>query len=722
MEEVLRAPSFLIDDGLWNKLNTELRAACHWCTHHHTTTPAEAAKQLERGEGWPRDWISRKVKNSTRQFGGLFICPAPDCSGHSNTKGERRRRWFCRFCINRHLNVDLKSFFQLDEIQGKWIQIPNLYCWHCRAKTGEAMCVNCPQKNAKRPKRARESSATTALGLPRTLLASPQLGNGMAMLGGSGDVHYDGVNGDAKQPEGVDVDESSFQAEVHPNLALSQPTPTMADLRFLAGAGPSHQRGFFPEKALLGRDALSVVPNLIEFLNNSTTPFHATLEARRHLLESGFQQLNECEEWELQPGGRYFFTRNMSSIFAFAIGRKYKPGGGFHVLAAHTDSPCPKLKPVSAATKGGFLRVRVQAYGTGLWNTWFDRDLSVAGRVLRRTKNGELIHDLVRVRRPILRIPSLAFHMDRSDSMKQDLESQLAPVLATQIEAELAVSCDSESPGEHEGNQSNDVHHPLLLQVLADELHCDVSEIADFELSIYDTQPACIGGARQEFVFSGRLDNLASAFCALWALLDTSSEPLSMLDEDYIRMVALFDNGEVGSEAVQGAGPQTMFQAMMRISRWLARGSTSEGVVERAIRRSFVVSADMAHALHPNNAENDVEHNQPKLHDGLVIKHNLTQNNATDAISAFLFKEVAKRNCIPTQNYSVVSDVGCCSTIDSVLAAGYGIRLVDCGLPQLAMHSVREMCGTEDIDAAFRHFRAFFQEIASLDDQLRVDA
>lgn len=138
MDESSRTPSFLIDHDLWEKLNLELRAACHWCTHHHTTTPAEAAKQLERGEGWPRDWISRKVKNSTRQFGGLFICPAPDCAGHSNTKGERRRRWFCRFCINRHLGVDLKNFFQLDEVQGKWIQVCVISCLNCRRDEGRA--------------------------------------------------------------------------------------------------------------------------------------------------------------------------------------------------------------------------------------------------------------------------------------------------------------------------------------------------------------------------------------------------------------------------------------------------------------------------------------------------------------------------------------------------------------------------------------------------------
>ncbi|KAJ7548191.1 hypothetical protein O6H91_07G001900 [Diphasiastrum complanatum] len=420
----------------------------------------------------------------------------------------------------------------------------------------------------------------------------------------------------------------------------------------------------------------------------------------------------------------------MSSIFAFAIGRKYKPGGGFNVVAAHTDSPCPKIKPVSAAVTGGFLRVRVHAYGMGLWQTWFDRDLSIAGRVLRRKKNGDLAHELVRVRRPVLRIPTSDFHLDRSGSselLKQDMESQLAPVLATQIEAELTMSAESDSSmpvGNDSGvfYASHDVHHPVLLQVLANELQCEVSEIADFELSIYDTQAACVGGAKEEFVFSGRLDNLASSFCALWALLATCSDSMSLIEESSIRMVALYDNGEVGSDAGQNVGPQTMYQAMTRIARWLARDSKSEGVVERSIRRSFIVSADMAYALHPNHADSQMHSHQPRLQDGIVIKHHPLQSNSTDTVSAFLFREVAKRNCIPTQSFAVMSDMGCCSTVNPLIAAGYGFRIVDCGLPQLSMHSVREMCGTEDIDSAFRHFKAFFQDIVSLDEQLRVDS
>ncbi|KAH9536021.1 hypothetical protein CY35_17G083900 [Sphagnum magellanicum] len=478
-----------------------------------------------------------------------------------------------------------------------------------------------------------------------------------------------------------------------------------------------------------GGSKTSIVPDLLQFLNKSWTPFHATAEAKRQLLEAGFEQLCEEEEWAVQPGGRYFFTRNMSSIFAFAIGQKYKAGNGFHVVAAHTDSPCPKLKPVSAASKAGFLNVGVQTYGSGLWHTWFDRDLSVAGRVLVRRKGVGVVHELVKVERPIMRIPTLAIHLDRTvntEGFLPNLETHLAPVLATQIKSELLAS-KSETTSQTEGANgamysAKKAHHPLLLQILAEELNCTVEEILDFELSVCDTQPSCIGGARKEFIFSGRLDNLASSFCALRALLDTCEDAASLTDESCIRAVALFDNEEVGSDSAQGAGSPVMFQAMNRITRWLVRETPSEGIVERTIRRSFLVSADMAHALHPNYAERHEDHHQPKLHEGLVIKYNANQRYATNTVTAFLFKEVAKVAGVPTQNFVVRNDMGCGSTIGPILASGIGIRTVDCGMPQLSMHSIREMCGTEDVDIAYNHFKAFYQIFTTIDKQLSVDA
>ncbi|KAH7444759.1 hypothetical protein KP509_02G090200 [Ceratopteris richardii] len=402
----------------------------------------------------------------------------------------------------------------------------------------------------------------------------------------------------------------------------------------------------------------------------------------------------------------------MSTIIAFAVGQKYQAGNGFHIVAAHTDSPCPKLKPISAVSKSGFLNVGVQTYGAGLWHTWFDRDLSVAGRVLLKMNNGSLIHKLVKVTRPILRIPTLAIHLDRSvntDGFKPNFETHLVPVLATQLRCG-ANSVDSSS-----------THHSRLLQLLSEQLDCEIEEIADLELNVCDTQPSCIGGAEQEFIFSGRLDNLVSSFCALRALLDTCKDSADLADETSVRMVALFDNEEVGSDSAQGAGSPAMFQAISRISKQLSKGVEYEGLVERSIRRSFLVSADMAHALHPNYADRHEDHHQPKLHEGIVIKHNANQRYATTATTAFLFKEVARARGIPTQNFVVRNDMGCGSTIGPILASGVGIRTVDCGIPQLSMHSVREVCGTGDVDISYNHFKAFYELFSSVDQQLIVD-
>ncbi|XP_027111335.1 probable aspartyl aminopeptidase isoform X1 [Coffea arabica] len=463
----------------------------------------------------------------------------------------------------------------------------------------------------------------------------------------------------------------------------------------------------------------SIVGDLLDYLNESWTQFHATAEAKRQLLAAGFHLLNENDEWDLKPGGRYFFTRNMSSLVAFAIGEKYSNGNGFHIIAAHTDSPCLKLKPNSASSKSGYLMVNVQTYGSGLWHTWFDRDLSVAGRVIVRADNGCFLHKLVKIKRPILRVPTLAIHLDRTvnkDGFKPNLETHLIPLLAKKVD-----NASAETKDKINMSSSKDAHHQQLLQILSDELACNIDDIISIELNVCDTQPSCLGGVNNEFIFSGRLDNLASSFCALRALVDSCASPKDLSDERAIRMVALFDNEEVGSDSYQGAGAPTMFEAMRRITDCLDLHYVRESSFARAIRCSFLVSADMAHRVHPNFMDKHEEHHRPELQKGLVIKHNANQRYATSGVTAFLFKEVAKMNNLPTQEFVVRNDMGCGSTIGPILASGVGIRTVDCGIAQLSMHSVREICGKEDVDFAYKHFRAFYQTFSSIDRKLNVD-
>ncbi|KAK1271884.1 putative aspartyl aminopeptidase [Acorus gramineus] len=479
----------------------------------------------------------------------------------------------------------------------------------------------------------------------------------------------------------------------------------------------------------------TVANDLIDFLNASPTAFHAVAEAKKRLKVAGFEHLSEREDWNLETGKKYFFTRNHSTIIAFAIGKRYVAGNGCHVIGAHTDSPCLKLKPISKVVKGGYLEVGVQTYGGGLWHTWFDRDLTVAGRLMiKETKDGSVSYSqkLVRVNEPIMRIPTLAIHLDRgvSEGFKVNTHNHLLPVLATSIKAELqklaSVNGSLELEIDNDAKKTNaksiadnKKHHPILLQLLADQASCQPDEICDFELQLCDTQPSNIGGVLKEFIFSGRLDNLCMSFCSLKALIDSTSSGSSLDDESGVRMVALFDHEEVGSNSAQGAGSPAMLDALSRI---LKAFSTSDSkLLEKAIQRSFLVSADMAHALHPNYMDKHEENHQPKLHGGLVIKHNANQRYATNAVTSLIFREIAENHNLPIQDFVVRNDMPCGSTIGPIIASGVGIRTVDVGAPQLSMHSIREMCAVDDVRHSYEHFKAYLEEFSQLDAKISVD-
>tara|TARA_B110000305_G_scaffold139530_1_gene155614 strand:- start:285 stop:1169 length:885 start_codon:yes stop_codon:yes gene_type:complete len=240
-----------------------------------------------------------------------------------------------------------------------------------------------------------------------------------------------------------------------------------------------------------------------------------------HLLDER-QEISERDAWTLKPGGKYFFTRNMSAVCAFAVGGAYVPGAGFVCVGAHTDSPCPKLKPNTKSTAERFLQVRTQNYGGGLWYTWFDRDLGVAGRVVVKKKDGTVTHELLKINRPVMRIPSLAIHLNRemNNGFAVNFQQHMAPIIADATESALgAGSVPKDEPDPKKLKESSDKdstrHHPVLLELIADELRCDVGDVADFDLQLCDVQPSTIGGARNEYIFSGRLDNLASCYASL---------------------------------------------------------------------------------------------------------------------------------------------------------------------------------------------------------------
>ena len=425
-------------------------------------------------------------------------------------------------------------------------------------------------------------------------------------------------------------------------------------------------------------------------------------EASERLERAGFQELREKEPWDLKPGGRYYFNRNMSALVAFAVGRKYQPGDGFVIMGAHTDSPCPKLKPEPAVKKGGFLQVGCQPYGGGIWHTWFDRDLGVAGRVLVRGPDGSLTQRLLKVERPILRIPSLAIHLDRNvnSSFEVNFQKHMAPVLALQ--------------------QGGD-GPPDIIQTLAEELGCAAEDITDFDLQLCDVQPAALGGSRMEFVNSGRLDNLCMSHLALQALIETSAAEGTLDEENCVRTVALFDHEECGSVSAEGAGSSLMIEFVRRVSGVLAGGSGVEEVLAQACRRSFLVSADMAHALHPNYLEMHCANHQVAFGEGVVIKHNANQRYSTNSLTSALFRECGRAAGLPVQDFVMRADLACGSTIGPTLSSSLGVRTVDVGIPQLSMHSIREMCAARDVELCAEHFAAVFREFSRLDRKVREE-
>lgn len=371
------------------------------------------------------------------------------------------------------------------------------------------------------------------------------------------------------------------------------------------------------------------------------------------------------------------------------------------MVAAHTDSPCLKVKPVSKRRpKDNFLQVAVETYGGGLWNTWFDRDLGLAGRItLLDEKTGGLKERLVNICQPVLRIPTLAIHLDRSvkDGFSFNTELQLNPVLATR-------STDNQqaSAGSEEDEKAS--HHRALLSLLQPDSKSGVASdtIISSDLCLYDIQKAALGGAYQEFVLSARLDNLMLSFCTAEAFAQATA---NLEEEEHIRMAIWFDNEEVGSESAHGAMSTLVSSAVDRIAQALGHQAT----MHEMLAKSMLVSADMAHAVHPNYADKHDECHRPEMHAGVVIKYNSNQRYATSSRSAAIIKAIAHAQSIPIQEFMVRNDSPCGSTIGPIVSAKLGIMTIDVGLPQLSMHSIREMAGTRDVDLGIRLLKVLFK-------------
>ncbi len=427
--------------------------------------------------------------------------------------------------------------------------------------------------------------------------------------------------------------------------------------------------------------------DLCAFIDASPTPYHAVVEAQRRLSAAGFRDCPERELWDLSPGDRRMVVRNGGSLIALQVGSESPVEGGFRIVGAHTDSPNLRLKPLADHVAQGYRQLAVEPYGGILLHTWLDRDLSLAGRVTLRDGSGARAL-LVDFARPLARVPSLAIHLNRDlkeKGLQLNPQTHALPLVGLEggPDARTLVAGELRTQG--------------LAEVRAEE-------ILAFDLMLYDTQPSGLVGAAGEFVVAPRLDNLASCHAAVSALLEAAGGELGRAT----RAIVLYDHEEVGSESASGAGGSFLLETLERVIA-AYKGGAPQGFA-RARARSRVISADMAHAVHPNFADKHEPGHKPVLGKGPVIKSNVNQSYASDALTAGDFAALCASVGVVPQHFSSRNDQPCGSTIGPITAARTGIPTVDVGNPMLSMHSCREMAGAADVAPMIRVLRAFFAD------------
>lgn len=429
-------------------------------------------------------------------------------------------------------------------------------------------------------------------------------------------------------------------------------------------------------------DAQQQVAQLLNFIDGSPGPWHAVASIKAQLLRFQFQSLRETEKWSLVAGGRYFVIRDDSSIIAFVVGSKHLSDSAFKIIGAHTDSPGLRIKPNAAQTAEGWLRLGVEVYGGPILATFSDRDLSLAGRISYKQANGALDSCLICFDQPLLRLPNLAIHMNRNvneEGLKFQKQTELPLLLATAI--------------------SDQLPKDYFLKLLHKQAGFTTEQILNYELNVYDTQKGAFWGVNQEFYADSQLDNLASCHAGLSALLDES-----VLDAQETLVLACFDHEEIGSCSNKGAEGRFLPDILERIALATQVGRED---YQRALAKSFLVSADMAHAYQPNfPAAFDAEH-KIKVNQGPVIKINANQRYASTSHSVALFTRWCDIADVPYQLYAHRTDLACGSTIGPIVSASLGIQTVDVGCPLWAMHSVRESAGVKDHADMIKVLRTF---------------
>ena len=416
---------------------------------------------------------------------------------------------------------------------------------------------------------------------------------------------------------------------------------------------------------------------LLDFLSASPTPFHAVANMAQRFDQAGFIALDETKNWDLQAGQGYYLQRSQSAIIAFIMGDNLHQG--WHLIGAHTDSPCLKVKPNPELHSQGYFQLGVEVYGGALLHPWFDRDLGLAGRVFYQSQN-RLQSALIDFARPIAIIPSLAIHLDREANNNHSINSQrdLPPILL-QSECKL------------------DFRALLLDQTQQQYPNQPIERVMDYELCFYDYQQPSVLGLNQDFIAGARLDNLLSCFIGMMSLLQA---PMTL---QHSCLLVCTDHEEVGSQSVCGAQGPFLKALLQRIY-------PNPEDFYRVLSQSWLVSADNAHGIHPNFADRHDSQHGPLLNKGPVLKINANQRYATTGETSAIFRQISQRLGIPLQTFVIRTDMACGSTIGPITAATLGVNTVDIGVPTFAMHSIRELAGSQDAYYLYQILKYFYRE------------
>ena len=494
----------------------------------------------------------------------------------------------------------------------------------------------------------------------------------------------------------------------------------------------------YPKVTLSDADVGSYTTPFLKFISENPTVFHAVDALSNRLQSHGFTKLNAREPWteKIKEGGKYFVERNGSSIIAFAIGSNYIPGNGAAIIASHVDAITTKVKPISTKpTTAGYVQLGIAPYAGGLNKTWWDRDLGIGGKVLVKDPiSGKIETRLAKLDWPIARIPTLAPHFGApAYDPNPNPETQMVPIIGLDYsEGERRPEEKSSLVG-GPANLFTSTQPHRLVSAIAKQLDIHSHSIINWELEVFDTQPAQLGGLDKEFIFAGRIDDKLCSYAAIEALIASTTtteepqEPFSSSsknsEDTIIKLVGCFDDEEIGSLLRQGARsnflPDTISRAIVALAPHDAGPHSIPDLISQTYANGFLISADVSHAINPNYLSVYLENHAPRLNVGVAVQADPNGHTTTNSVSTAFLQRVADKCDSKLQVFQIRNDSRSGGTVGPMLSSALGIRAVDAGLPQLSMHSIRATCGNLDPGLGVRLFKGFFDHFESVDGEFR---